>query len=218
MDRCAGDAIASAAYFSAIAFRLARPVSKSLPTMLSILKNTCMTFEMKGLGPYMAHVTFVESPLVSSVYSAMLWPSNGLMKSSLMATLEGGEDSVISILPAPTLPLPSHLYTAPLPLAAPLWVLFIVGSSFSQGDQEPQLWKSLMSTKIFSGGALMLVARWTRKVSGLVAAKMRTAASRTTTTIAIILNIDSSGTVLKSQGDGYRKASRPLALLHLGKL
>ena len=53
-----------------------------------------------------------------------------------------------------------------------------------------------MSGKIFSGGALMLVARWTRNVSGLVAAKMRTAASgtttRTATTIAMVLTIDLS--------------------------
>src|SRR5712692_5909779 len=166
----------------------------------------------------MAHVTFVESPLLSSVNSAMLWASNGLMKSSLITTFEGGDDSMISMRPLPTPWFPSHSYTAPLPLAAPLNVLFIAGSIFSQGDQAPQLCKSLMSGKIFSGGALMLVARWTRKVSGVVAAKMRIAASRTTTTIAIILNIDSSGTVLKSQGDGYRKASLPLALLHLGKL
>ena len=34
----------TAGYFSARAFRLARPVSKSLPTILSILKKLCMTF------------------------------------------------------------------------------------------------------------------------------------------------------------------------------
>src|SRR5258708_1222762 len=38
----------------------------------------------------------------------------------------------------------------------------------------------------------MLAARWTRKVSGLVAAKTRSAAIRTATTMAIFLNIDLS--------------------------
>src|SRR3989442_7446747 len=98
--------------------------------------------------------------------------------------------------PLPTLWFPSHAYTAPLPLAAPLWVLFIAGSIFSQGGQAPQLCKSLMSAKIFSCGALMLADRWTRNVSGLVAAKTRRAASRTTTTIAIVLSIDPSDFVL----------------------
>src|SRR3989442_1087172 len=104
--------------------------------------------------------------------------------------------------PLPTLWFPSHSYTAPLPLAAPLWVLFITGSIFSQGDQEPQLCKSLMSEKIFSGGALMLADRWTRNVSGLVAAKTRRAASRTTT-IAIVLSIDPSSAVLASCSLGW---------------
>ncbi len=72
--------------------------------------------------------------------------------------------------PAPTLLLPSHSYTAPLPLAAPLSVFFIDGSSFSYGDQASQLCKSLMMAKSFSGGALMLAVRSIRKVSGLVAA------------------------------------------------
>src|SRR5438309_11569932 len=144
----------------------------------------------------MAHVTFVESPLASSVNSAMLWASNGLMKSSLIATLEGGDDSAISMRPLPTVLSPSHSYTAPLPFAAPLKFLFIAGSIFSQGDQAPQLWRSLMSGKIFSGGALMLAERWTWNVSGLVAAKTRRATIRTTNTRAMILNIDPSGAVL----------------------
>jgi uncharacterized protein YoaH (UPF0181 family) len=63
------------------------------------------------------------------------------------------------------------------------------GSFFSYGDHEPQRLKSLMSGKILSGGALMLVARCTRNVSGLKAAKMRTAASRRITAMAIVLII-----------------------------
>src|SRR2546422_334185 len=144
----------------------------------------------------MAHETFVESSLPSSVNSAMLWASNGLTKSSLITTFEGGDVSVISMRPLPTLWFPSHSYTAPLPFAAPLKFLFIAGSIFSQGDQAPQLWRSLMSGKIFSGGALMLAERWTRNVSGLVVAKTRRATIRTTATMAMILNIDPSSAVL----------------------
>src|SRR5260370_26164855 len=118
-----------------------------------------MTFEMNGAGPCMAQVTFVASPRGSSVNSAMLCPSIGLRKSSLIVTLDGAEASVISMRPLPTLALPSHSYTAPWPIAAPLCVLLIAGSTFSQGDQEPQLWRSLIKGKIFSGGALIFVVR-----------------------------------------------------------
>jgi len=79
----------------------------------------------------MAQVTCVVSPLGSSVNSAMLCASNGLKKSSLIATLDGAGASVISMRPLPALPSLSHSYTAPLPLAAPLNVRFIAGSSFS---------------------------------------------------------------------------------------
>src|ERR1035441_9663359 len=97
--------------------------------------------------------------------SAVLWPSHGFKKSSLIVTLEPGDVSVISMRPSPALLLPAHAYTAPLPLAAPVKVLFIAGSSFSQGDQEAQRWKSLMRSKIFSGGAWMLLARSTDRKS-----------------------------------------------------
>src|SRR5712675_2586640 len=118
----------------------------------------------------MAQVRFVASPLGSSVNSIVLCASNGLTKSSLIATLEGGTDSAISMRPWPTSLLPSHAYMAPLPLVTALNVLFIAGSFFSQGDQDSQRRKSLSTAKILSGGALMLAARWIRNVSGWVAA------------------------------------------------
>src|SRR6266481_9628493 len=120
--------------------------------------------------PSMVQVTFVASPFGSRVNSTVLWASNGLTKSSLIATLEGATDSAISMRPWPTALLPSHAYTAPLPLVTALKVLFIAGSFFSQGDQASQRRKSLSTAKIFSGGALMFVARWIRNVSGWVAA------------------------------------------------
>src|ERR1700741_5026560 len=108
-----------------------------------------------GVWPCMAQVTLVASPFGSSVNSTRLCASNGFTKSRLSATLEGGTDSAISIRPWPTSLLPSHAYPAPLPLVVAPKVLFIAGSFFSHGDHASQRLKSLMSGKIFSGGALM---------------------------------------------------------------
>jgi hypothetical protein len=60
------------------------------------------------------------------------------------------------------------------------------GSIRSQGDQARQFRKSSMSAKTFSGGALMLVARSMRKVSGFVTARTRTAATATSRTTAMM--------------------------------
>src|SRR5256885_6068606 len=100
------------------------------------------------MGPCMTQVTLVESPWGSSVNSTMLCVSNGFTKSSLIATLEGDTDSAISMRPWPTSLLPSHAYTAPLPLVTALKVLFIAGSFFPQGDQDSQRMKSLSTAKI----------------------------------------------------------------------
>ena len=62
----------------------------------------------EGSGPFIAQMTLVASPLVPSVNSTMLWASNGLRKSSLIASLDGGDASMISMRPCPTLLLPSH--------------------------------------------------------------------------------------------------------------
>src|SRR5271155_4387663 len=94
-------------------------------------------------------------------------------------TLVDGTDFVIDMRPLPVLPEPIQSETAPSPLAEPLYVLLMVGSSLSWGAQPLQLWKSLMSGKILSGPALIVVERWMRMVLGLVAAKRRTPAIRT---------------------------------------
>jgi hypothetical protein len=57
-----------------------------------------------------------------------------------------------------------------LPAGAPLKVRFMAGSLASQGDHAAQPCRSVMSAKIFSGGALMTIARCTVNESGLVAA------------------------------------------------
>src|SRR5882724_2185708 len=67
-----GGRVSSLAYFSVSFFRLARPASKSLPIMLSMLVNTCITLDMKGAGPCISHVTMVVSPCGSIVNSAVL--------------------------------------------------------------------------------------------------------------------------------------------------
>src|SRR3981189_902772 len=109
-------------YFSVSLFRLARPISKSLPTMRSMFMNTCMIFPMNGVGPYMSQVrlvvTLVASPCGSIVNSAVLWPSNGAKKSSLMTIFVGTEVSRISMRPEPTFLLPSHAHTPPIPPSA----------------------------------------------------------------------------------------------------
>src|ERR1035437_2594393 len=96
------------AYFSVSLFRLARPIAKSLPIMLSMLMNTCITLDIKGAGPCIAQVRLVASPCGSIVNSAVLCPSNGVKKSNLMTIFEGTEASRISIRPEPTFLLPSH--------------------------------------------------------------------------------------------------------------
>src|SRR5438034_10806145 len=122
------------------------------------------------MGPCMTQLTFVESPWGSSVNCTRWCVSNAFTKSGLIATFDGGTDSAISMRPWPTSLLPSHAYTAPLPLVTALKVLFIAASFFSQGDQDSQRRKSLSTAKILSGGALMLAARWIRNVSDWVAA------------------------------------------------
>src|SRR2546430_15527779 len=90
------------------------------------------------MGPCMAQVTWVESPWGSSVNSTMLWVSNGFTKSSLIATLDGATDSAISMRPWPTSRLPSHAYTATLPLVTALKVRFMAGAfSFPRSQDFP---------------------------------------------------------------------------------
>src|SRR5437867_616443 len=95
----ARDSKSALVHFSVRLLRLARPASKSLPIIRSMLKKRPMSFETYGAGPYITQVTCVPSSFGCSVNSATLWASNGLMKSSLIATLDGGEASAISMRP-----------------------------------------------------------------------------------------------------------------------
>ena len=53
--------------------------------------NRCMTLPMNGNGPCIRQPTLVALPCGSIVNSAVLWPSNGLKKSSLMTIVAGAE-------------------------------------------------------------------------------------------------------------------------------
>jgi hypothetical protein len=76
--------------------------------MRSRFMNTCINFDMNDAGPCITHVTLVASPCGSIVNSAVLWPSNGLKKSSLMTIFAGADVSRISMRPEPTFLLPSQ--------------------------------------------------------------------------------------------------------------
>jgi hypothetical protein len=70
-----------------------------------------------------------------------------------------------------------------------------------------------MSGKIFSGGALTLDARWTRNVSGLVAASVSRAMIPTTTVSPTSFNTDPPLAAVQSGAAGHRRSVRePRAL------
>src|SRR3954469_1123933 len=97
-----------AGHFSATDFSLARPASKSPPTILSMLKNTWKIFAQYGVLPFIAQVTVVLSPAGVSVNSTLLCAVIGRVMFRSSATLDGAGASVISMLPPPTLLLPSQ--------------------------------------------------------------------------------------------------------------
>src|SRR5690348_392514 len=93
----------------------------------------------------------------------------------------------------------------PTPLAGPLKVFFIAGSSFSHGDQAGQRLKSLINAAIFSGGALIVILRLTLKLSGLVVAYSSTPAIRIAITKRIFFSISppiwTRSTLRQAQGE-----------------
>src|SRR6266850_6300066 len=91
--------------------------------------------------------------------SALLVPSNGLMKSVRVATRSFGLLSVMVIVPAPTLSLPDQWNTAPGPAGGPSNVTLALGSSFAQGDQSSHWRRSLTCGKIAAAGAAIVVER-----------------------------------------------------------
>src|SRR5262245_18253278 len=85
---------------------------------------------------------------------------------------------------------------APLPRSAPLKLRLSAGSRCSHGDQPPHGWKSLSTPEILSPGAVMEARRSMRKVSDLVAARIRTTAIASASTMATMIRIpDMAGSV-----------------------
>jgi hypothetical protein len=89
----------------------------------------------------------------------LLVPANGFTKSVLMRIRSLGRLSVIVIVPAPTLSLPSHVNTAPWPAGAPANATFALGSTFAQGDQSSHRCRSFTCGKIAAAGAPIVVER-----------------------------------------------------------
>src|ERR1043165_4202789 len=91
--------------------------------------------------------------------SEWLVPSNGLTKSVPVATRWSGLLSVIVIVPAPTLSLPSQRNDAPTPACGPENVTCAAGSIFAHGDQSSHFRRSFTRANTAAAGAAMTVWR-----------------------------------------------------------
>src|SRR4051812_36492236 len=114
---------------------------------------------MKLCVPVMVQITLVRSPTWEKMNSALLVPANGLTKSVRVATRSFGLLSVMVMVPAPILSLPSHLNDAPGPAAGPSNVTFAFGSSLAQGDQPSHWRRSFTCAKTRAAGAAIAVER-----------------------------------------------------------
>ena len=98
--------------------------------------------------------------------SAVLVAANGFRNSSLIRTSSFGRLSVIVMRPSPTLLLPAHAKTAPVPAGAPSKVFRAAGSSLAHGDHASHLWKSFTWANTAAGGAAMVAVRVIRNSEG----------------------------------------------------
>ena len=86
-------------------------------------------------------------------------PANGRTKSVRVAMRWFGLLSVMVIVPAPTLSLPSQLNDAPGPDCGPENVTLAFGSSFAQGDQSSHFFRSFTCANTAAAGAAITVWR-----------------------------------------------------------
>src|SRR5258708_4924028 len=93
------------------------------------------------------------------------------------------------MLPTPTSLLPDQWNLASFPAAEPSNEFLAFGSSFAQGDQASQLWKSLTCAKTSGAGAANVTDRSTRKSAGCIATTPANTTTATTSTTRIFLNI-----------------------------
>src|SRR5258708_1623942 len=96
-----------------------------------------------------------------------------------MRTNSLGRLSISVMVPSPTSLLPDHLKMAPVPSDGPSKEFLAAGSSFAQGDQACQLWKSFTCANTSDGGAEIVAVRVTRNSAGCMATT-----TTNTTTIA----------------------------------
>src|SRR5437899_5621931 len=202
----AGDFCPSA---SATALSCASPFSKSFPIILSMFMKTENAFPAKPLCPSIVHVTSVPPPLGAKVKVLELVEANGFRNSSLMRSNSPGRASTMVILPSPTLSWPSHAYEEPGAATGPAKVVFIVGSSFAQGDHFSHWWKSATWTYTVEAGAAIACDRDTRYEAGRVATNTANAARTTTTASSSFLSMrDPPGELLRVYGLPHPQGKR----------
>src|SRR6476659_10896622 len=100
----------------------------------------------------MLQITLVCPPDSENTKSVLLVPANGRVKSVRVAMRPFGLLSVMVMVPAPILSLPSHLNDAPAPACGPENVTLAFGSSFAQGDQSSHLRRSFTCTNTAAAG------------------------------------------------------------------
>lgn len=116
-----------------------------------------MSLAMYGCLPLIAHVTCVPEPFGTRVNCTELSQANGLVIFSRMDTASFGTSASTEQSPAQL--LSENTYSWPGPASGPENSRFMVGS-FSNGDQVVKALRLLISGKIFSAGALIVVLRW----------------------------------------------------------
>src|SRR2546429_311527 len=202
----AGDLCPSA---SATALSCASPFSKSFPIILSMFMKTENAFPAKPLCPSIVHVTSVPPPLGAKVKVLELVEANGFRNSSLMRSISPGRASTMVILPSPTLSLPSHAYEEPGAATGPAKLVFIVGSSFAQGDHFSHWWKTATWTYTVEACAAVACDRDTRYEAGRVATNTANAATTTTPASSSFLSMrDPPGELLRVYGLPHPQGKR----------
>src|SRR6476469_1106267 len=107
----------------------------------------------------MVQITLVRPPASENTKSAWLVPAHGRVKSGRVAMRSFGLLSVMVIVPAPTLSLPSQANAAPGPDCGPENVTLAFGSSFAHGDHSSHFFRSFTCSNMRAAGAAITVVR-----------------------------------------------------------
>src|SRR5688572_15058431 len=128
-------------FLSTVVFICASPRSKSRPIIRSgppMTRQNAFAMKLSFL-PLIVQVTAVPDPAGAKSNTVSAVDSKGRTNASLILTCLAGWLSTMVMLPSPTLSLPDHLKTAPLPEVDPSKATLDFGSSLAQGDQACQL-------------------------------------------------------------------------------